>query len=376
MFGPHDLESLDLGKVDRRTALTAGGLTLGGLLAAGGALPDLSRAAVRATPASLKGKRVGVGSPIVVEVLKETYDAMKLQAKQKGNAESIIVVDANGDSVKQHTQIDAFVAQKYDAIVFFVLSVEGWDSAVKAANKAKIGLFNHSASAIGGITQNVGLDQYAGGYGPGQAAAAWINKNHGGEADVGVLGILNDPQLKLRSAGFVAALKKLAPKAKVVGTVHAQTRDVGASAAASMLQANPGIKVIYSAGDDPGLGAFTAATEAGKTDGKDFYIASSDGTDAVFEKITAGTIYQAGWSFLFPFSAVQMERDIEKFLRGQKVRPTRIQKGVLVTKANLSKIQKLQSNPLAPSAASIYKTGMRYSDMRLKTNQPIADAFK
>jgi hypothetical protein len=69
MFDPHNIESLDLGRLDRRAALTAGGLTLGGLIAAGGALPDLSRAAVRATPPSLKGKRVGVASPIVVEVL-------------------------------------------------------------------------------------------------------------------------------------------------------------------------------------------------------------------------------------------------------------------------------------------------------------------
>ncbi|MDX6563265.1 MAG: ribose transport system substrate-binding protein [Gaiellales bacterium] len=376
MFDPHHIESLDLGRLDRRAALTAGGLTLGGLIAAGGALPDLSRAGVRATPPSLKGKRVGVASPIVVEVLKEFYDDQKRQAKLKGNGESVIVVDANGDSVKQHTQVDAFVAQKYNAIVFFVLSVEGWESAVKAANKAKIGTFNHSASAIGGITQNVGLDQYAGGYGPGEAAAKWINQNHGGAASVGVLGILNDPQLKLRSAGFVAALSKLAPKAQVVGTVHAQTRDVGASATASMLQAHPEIKVIYSAGDDPGLGALTAATEAGKTDPGQFFIASSDGTAATFEKLAAGTLIQAGWTFLFPFSAVQLQRDIEKFLRGGKVRPTRIMSGQLVTKANLAKVQKLQSNPLSPSSAFMFKKGMRYSDYRLKTNEPIANAFK
>jgi ribose transport system substrate-binding protein len=362
--------------LSRRDVMKAGGLAAGGLLAAQtGLLGRLGRAEA-AGLASLNGKRVGVASPITVEVLKEFYDDMRRQAKLAGNGEKIVVVDAGGDAVKQHTQVDAFVAQKYDAILFFLLSVEGWDQATAKAKKGNIGTFNHSASALGGITQNVGLDQTAGGYGPGQFAAQWINQNHGGEASVGVLGILNDPQLKLRSQGFVAALKKYAPKAKVVGTVHAQTRDVGASAAASMLQAHSDIKVIYAAGDDPGLGAFTAATEAGHSDPKDFLVASSDGTDASFEQIQKGTIYQANWTFLFPFSAVQIERDIEKYLRGQAVKPTRIMSGQLVTKANLAKIQKLQANPLAPANKWVFAQKMRYSNYRLKTNEAINNAFK
>src|SRR3954447_18359340 len=224
-----DVESRGAGQgISRREVIRAGGVAAGGLLAAQtGLLGRLTRAEA-AGLASLKGKRVGVASPITVEVLKEFYDDMRRQAKVAGNGEKIVVVDANGDAVKQHTQVDAFVAQKYDAILFFLLSVEGWNDAIAKATKGKIGTFNHSASALGGITQNVGLDQAAGGYGPGKFAADWINKNHGGQASVGVLGILNDPQLKLRSQGFVTALQKFAPQAKVVGTVHAQTRDVGA----------------------------------------------------------------------------------------------------------------------------------------------------
>jgi ABC-type sugar transport system substrate-binding protein len=256
-----------------------------------------------------------------------------------------------------------------------VLSAEGWDQAIAAAKKKKIGVFNHSASAISGCTQNVGLDQRAGGRGPGAYAAQWINKNHGGKASVGVLGILNDPQLKLRSEGFKEALAQFAPNTQVVGEVHAQTRDVGASAAANLLQAHPDIKVIYAAGDDPGLGALTAATEAGKTNAKDFFIGSSDGTDAVFEKIAEGGIYQCTWSFLFPFSATQFERDIERFLRGKPVRPTRIMIGQLATSTNLNAVKQLVSDPRAPGVQWVYKRRMKYSDYRLKTNEPFLNAF-
>lgn len=364
-------------RLSRRGFIKIGGLTLGGVMAAGAA-PAAGIAKnwnEAAAPVSLKGKRVGIASPITVEILKEFYDSMRRQAKLKRNQESIVVVDANGDSVKQHTQVDAFIAQRYNAIVMLVLSAEGWDAEVAKAKKSGIGLFNHSASAISGMTQNVGLDQRSGGYGPGAYAAQWIKKNQGGTASVGVLGILNDPQLKLRSEGFKAALAQFAPNAKVVSEVHAQTRDAGASAAANMLQAHPDISVIYAAGDDPGLGAQTAATEAGKTNPSKFFIASSDGTDAVLQQIAAGGIYQASWTFLFPFSATQFERDIEAFLRGKPVKPTRIMIGQMVTKANLAAVQKLQSNPLDPAVAWVYKRRMKYSNYRLKTNEPFANAF-
>jgi ABC-type sugar transport system substrate-binding protein len=363
--------------LSRRGFMKAGGLTVGGLLAAGagGLTSDGLAALLKTTPVPLKGKKVGIASPITVEILKEFYDDMRRQAVLKGNGESIVVVDANADSVKQHTQVDAFIAQKYNAIVMLVLSAEGWDDAMAKAKSAGIGTFNHSASAIGGTTQNVGLDQRAGGYGPGAYAAQWINKNQSGKASVGVLAILNDPQLKLRSEGFKEALGKLAPGAKVVGEVHAQTRDAGAAAAANLLQAHPEISVIYAGGDDPGLGAFTAATEAGKKDPSKFFIASSDGTDAVLEKITEGGIYQASWTFLFPFSATQFERDIESFLRGKAVKPTRIMIGQMVTNTNLNSIKKLQSNPKAPRVQWVYTRRMRYSNYKLQTNEPFLNAF-
>ncbi len=363
-------------RFSRRGFIKAGGLTVGGVVAAGGAFPSSVFAAEAAkAPLSLKGKKVGIASPITVEILKEFYDSMQGQAKLKQNRESITVVDANGDSVKQHTQVDAFIAQRYDAIALLVLSAEGWDAEVAKAKKAGIGTFNHSASAIEGMTQNVGLDQRAGGFGPGAYAARWLNKNQGGKGSVGVLSILNDPQLKLRSEGFKDALSKFAPGAKIAGEVHAQTRDDGASAAANLLQAHPDISVIYAAGDDPGLGAFTAATEAGKTDPSKFLIASSDGTNAVLDQISQGGIYQASWTFLFPFSATQFQRDIEKFLRGKSVKPTRLMIGQMVTTSNFKTIQKLQSDPHAPNVQWVYRRRMKYSDYHLKTNEPFSNAF-
>jgi len=329
-----------------------------------------------AQPVSLAGMKVCVASPIEVEILREFYDTMKAQAALPENGEEIVIVDANGDSAKQHQQFDAFVAQGCNAIVPLVLTADGWEEQVATAVSKGIGVFNHSASAISGMTQNVGLGQYDGGYGVGQEAARWINENLGGEAEVGVLAILNDPQLQLRAQGFKDALAENAPNATVVGEVNAQTKDEGAAGAANLLQAHPGIQVLYAAGDDPGLGAFAAATEAGKKDPKAFFLGSTDGTNATFEKLGEGGIYQATWSFNFPFSATQLQRDIQTFLRGGQVQPTRMQSGTLVTGTNLADFQAMVANPQDPQVQDLYAQYMKYSDVPLTTNQPIADAFK
>lgn len=335
-----------------------------------------SEAPASAQPASLTGKKVCIPSPIEIEVLREFWDTMKAQAALPENGEEIVVVDAKGDSAKQHQQFDQFIAQGCDAIVGMFLSVDGWEEQVAAAVAKGIGVFNHSASAVGGATQNVGLGQFDSGYAVGVETARWINETLGGKAEVGILAILEDPQLLQRSEGFKAALAELAPGATIVGEANAQDKDTGAAAAANLLQAHPGIQVLYASADDPALGALAAATDAGKSDPETFFLASNDGTNASFEKIGEGGIYQATWSYNFPFSATQLQRDIETFLRGGAVQPTRMQLGNLVTRENLADFQALAADPRAPEVQELYEDYMKYSDVPLAQNQPIAEAFQ
>ena len=100
------------------------------------------------------------------------------------------------------------------------------------------------------------------------------------------------------------------------------------------------------------------------------------GRDAVLAKIAQKGIYQATADFLFPFSSTQLERDIEKFLRGQPIQPTRIMYPFGVSAANLKHIQAISKNPRAANVAYIYKTQMKYSNYHLKTNEPFSHAFK
>ena len=100
-----------------------------------------------------------------------------------------------------------------------------------------------------------------------------------------------------------------------------------------MLQANPGLKMILSAGDDPAFGALTVVNGAGISSPTDFFIGGCDGTAEALADIAKGGVFQATSDFLFPFSATQLERDAEKFFRGQgkSLLPTRIMKPITVT---------------------------------------------
>jgi ABC-type sugar transport system substrate-binding protein len=368
--------------VNRRNFLRLGGITAGGL-ALTGVAGTSSAAAFRgltaaAKSAPLANKTMAVSEPIVVEAITSFVVAQQAAAKQPGAGEKVITANSSEKDPLQHEQVASFVEKKVNAILFFLITAAGWETDVANANKHGIATFNHSASAVTGMTQNCGLDQYGAGFGLGEAAAAWLNKNKGGNGDWGLLAITNDPQLILRGQGAAAAMKQYAPNANLVSTVFAQLETDGSAAASNMLAANPNLVMILSAGDDPAFGALTVVNGAGKTSAQDFFIGGCDGSDEALADIAKGGVFQATSDFLFPFSATQLERDAEKIFRGQGkgLLPTRIMKPITVTAANLKKIQAIQKNPLAPDVQYIYKTNIEWSHTQLKTNEPFANAFK
>ena len=282
-----------------------------------------------------------------------------------------MIVDADADAVKQFADIEAFIAQEYDGIFYLVLTPEGMDDLVARAVEQDICMFNHSASPITGSTQNVVLDQHFSGYQVGRFAAEWIAKNYGDadEVQVGVQGNRADPLLAERTQGVIDGVTENAANAVIVGQVEANTIELGSAGAANLLQANPDIKMFLAFSDDSGFGAYTAAREAGKEDPNEFFIGSADGTNLVLDEIAKGGIYQATWSYLFPYSSTQWMRDMQRCLRGEEIPPTRVQKGLLVTAENLEEVQRIVAGPQDPDFQYLYDDPnvMEYSDEPLTT---------
>jgi ABC-type sugar transport system substrate-binding protein len=362
----------------RQSLLKAAGVTAGtlALFGPGTAGAAVRRLGTRSAAKPLAAYTMAVSEPIVVQAISGFVDNMVTAASQPHAGESVITSQSNLKVPLQHEQVASFIEKGVNAILFFLITAAGWDADAKAATSKGIAAFNHSASAVGAMTQNCGLDQYGAGYSLGQVAAQWMVAHQGGTGDWALLAITNDPQLLLRGKGAAAAMAKFAPNAKLVSTQFAQLETQGAAATSNLLQANPNLKMILSAGDDPAFGAFSVATGSGKTSATDFFIGSCDGTDEALTNIGAGGIYQATSDFLFPFSATQLERDAEKFWRKVPIMPTRITSPITVTASNLKVVQAMQLNPLAPKVQYVYKKYMKYSNYHLKTNEPFANAFK
>jgi ABC-type sugar transport system substrate-binding protein len=312
--------------------------------------------------------RLGLSSPHETEILNEFYADMRREMQSLSGAE-LFIVDAADDVVKQLTDIEAFVAQRFDGTFFLVPSSEGLEGIVARGVSGGTYMFNHSPSPVTGCTQNVVLDQYSAGYKLGEYAARWIVTKHDGHSRVGLLTNRSDPELAERSRGLRDGVLKNAPAGVIAGEAEANTVMAGASGAANLLQAYPDIKALLAFADDPGYGAYTAALEAGRTQPEEFLVGSADGTQLVLDKISEGGIYQCCVSFLFPYSATQWMRDMLRCLRSEKVPPTRIMGSRVVTRDSLKEYLDIAGTPLALKNQKYHRdqSVMRYSDRRLTT---------
>ena len=314
--------------------------------------------------------RLGLSSPHETEILNEFYADMRREMASVSGTE-LFIVDAADDVVKQLTDIEAFVAQRFDGIFFLVPSSDGLEDIVARGINGGTYMFNHSPSPVTGCTQNVVLDQYNAGYKLGEYAARWIVTKHAGRSKVGLLTNRSDPELAERSRGLRDGVANNAPAEVIAGEAEANTVMAGASGAANLLQAHPDIRALLAFADDPGYGAYTAALEAGRTQPEQFLVGSADGTQLVLDRIAEGGIYQCCVSFLFPYSATQWMRDMLRCLRHEEVPPTRIMGSRVVTRESLKEYLRIAAKPLAPENQKYYRDRsiMRYSDQRLTTPQ-------
>jgi ABC-type sugar transport system substrate-binding protein len=294
------------------------------------------------------------------EVHQDMINAARRQAALPGNGEKIgPLLDAGGDGVKQVTQAESFLTQNFKAVTVLNIQPEGWQEWGLEAKKKQIGTFVIGPAHFRSATHTVSTPQINAGNAIGTQAAAWFNANHGGKGEYGLLVLTAVARLIARTTSMESTMKKLVPNVKLVGKVEAATTEAGAEAAASLLAAHPNLKAILCFNDDGALGVVQAATEAGKTDPKDFWVGGVDGIQlAVDELKKPDSVFQASASFLLTFAAVQAQREMEKWLRGQSIPAGRDWETLLVTKKNALGYEKIIKDPLAPAVQSVYR---RYS---------------
>lgn len=230
-------------------------------------LPLMLGAAI-AIPASAAPLKIGMS----FQELNNPYFVTMKQALEEAAASvgaTVIITDARHDVAKQISDVEDMIQKKIDILLLNPTDSTGVEGAVKSAKAAGLVVAAVDANAKGPVDTFVGSKNYDAGV----MACEYMGKALDGKGDVAILdGIPVVPILE-RVRGCKDALKKF-PGIKIVTTQNGkQERDQALAVTENMIQANPGLKGIFSVNDGGAMGSL-AAIEAS---GKDIKLTSVDG---------------------------------------------------------------------------------------------------
>ena len=273
-----------------------------------------------------------ISNPIWAGICSETQK----DVKAGGGEMTYMACDSN--ITTQIQQVENFISSKVDVIVCHPADPKGIESVLKQARKAGIKVISWDDKLencdLAYVINNYDLGKMIG-----EQAANWINKKLGGKAEVAVLDWPQLPILLERANGIVDALKKNAPKAKIVAQQPAIDAAGGQSKMEAIFQAHPNVKVVACIGGGGAVGANEAAKEANKIS-PDFGIFAADATEQELQAIKNHEGNRM--SVMITGGPVTMAKEIygliKKVASGQKINKVFYRKIFPVTIANVGKV--------------------------------------
>jgi ABC-type sugar transport system substrate-binding protein len=277
------------------------------------------------------------------------YPLLLHGAKQEASSRGYQLLEshANHQLDAQVNEINTWIGQKIGGIIVLPLDNNAMLPLIKKAHDNDVKFLDYSDKALPGTDGWVIFANLQGAHLGGTWLGQWINKNLGGKAEVALLTHEIQKTGRDRIHGSVAAMKKVAPGAKVVAQHEGVLAAECLTVAQSILQANPNLNAFICIADDGCLGAEKAFMQTHPSTDRQGQMAmiGYDGTVPVFEKIIAGsTIRATGALDLVAIGAASVRATINA-IEGKQ--PTRINfpyvlasqspAGLVVTKALLKK---------------------------------------
>lgn len=250
------------------------------------------------------------------------------QAEAKKKGVKLIVADAKGDADTQVSEIQNFIAQQVDAIIYIPAGATAATVPVKQAHAQNIPVVTVDRNPDGEAGDTfIATDSVAAATELGKYVAK-LNPS----GDVGVVQgqIGTTPQVE-REKGFKAGIKDSDLKVVSENASQQWAQDEGFNIATDMLQANPNIKVFFGQADALALGAAQAARQAEKDD---ITVVGFDGDVAGLKAVKAGTLAATITQPTQKMGRLAVDSAI-KLAKGKKLPKEQLQEGVLTTKDNV-----------------------------------------
>lgn len=193
-----------------------------------------------------------------------------LEKTAKDTAESngmeFLVADADGDSATQLQQVETFVSQGVDAIVYAPVDVSATTDIVAEAQEKgiKVVCIELCLEDLTNVDAWVQFDQVKAGYDLGVLAGEFLNENYGGEGKVAILWEPGNLVHQMRYEGWKEGLAETAPNAVYVAEQNGESnRDVSMAIAENVLTANPDTVIWYPMVEEMAFGVIAALDGAG-----------------------------------------------------------------------------------------------------------------
>lgn len=303
------------------------------LVGAVAAMAVFSLAACSTTPGTDGGeapqKRIGLA---VANQQADFFNQIRqaVEAAAKEDNVKVIVADAKGDSNTQVSQIQDFITQQVDAIIYIPAGATAATVPVRAAQSANIPIVTVDRNPDGAPGNTfIATDSVAAAKELGQ----WVGKKVDGKGNLGVIqGQIGTTPEMARDEGFVAAMKEF-PGIKEVARQASQqwAQDEGFQIATDMLQANPEVNILFGRADALALGAAQAVRTAGLNG---VTIVGFDGDKAGLEAVESGVLDATITQPTQAMGKLALESAV-KLSNGEKLPAEQLQKGVLTTKENV-----------------------------------------
>lgn len=279
------------------------------------------------------GKQITIGLAVAnlqADFFNQIKQSVTAEAKKKGI--KVIVSDAHGDAATQVNQIQDFISRQVSAIVYIPAGATAAGVPVKAANRAKIPVVTVDRNPPGEPGKSfIASDSVA----AARTLGGYVAKESGGKGQLAILQgqIGTTPQVD-RQKGFGQALKK-APGIKVVSQQPADwAQDKAYSVAQDMLQAHPGIDILWGQADAMALGAAQAVKASGSH--KKRLIVGFDGDVAGLKAVRQGTIDATMVQQTRKMGRMSVNTVVD-IIKGKKVPAEQLQPAFLLTSKDKKK---------------------------------------
>lgn len=254
-----------------------------------------------------------------------------VEAEADGQDVEVIVADAKGDSDTQVSQIQDFITQGVDAIIYIPAGATAATVPMRAADDAGIPVVTVDRNPEGAPGDTfIATDSVA----AAEALGDFVIDQTGGEGAVGVIQgqVGTTPEID-RDTGFSKALESSPGLTEVARQASSQwAQDEGFDIATDMLQAHPEITVLFGRADALALGAATAARSAGRDD---ILVVGFDGDVAGLEAVQDGTLAATITQPTQAMGKLALESAV-KLANGDELPAEQLQEGVLTTADNVA----------------------------------------